>query len=287
MRRRCELVPVLVLAGCNTIFGLERTVLVDAEVVEEDADLFTVDRDRDGVPDDMDSCIASIADAELDVEGDGQPNKTDPCPFDYGTVDTDMDGVFDDCDPFPNLTGDRMRCVMTFASAPINRALWEVRDGEWHMVAGFLGIVTPGTVVAAVPFEAPIITTYDARISSGPSAVTLWVRTGDVASPTDVGCELRGNTTNTTLSVLGAPSAMTTVGQPIVQAIRLRATISPLAPAGMMNLRCSVAFTATSVVTQVGGAVALPAGRVGFTFEAATGAVYGLTVLERDDTPSL
>ena len=78
-----------------------------------------IDSDKDGVPDNEDSCPqqAGLSDnhgcplSDIDADGDGIPNKIDDCPFIKGSVathgcpDLDGDGVIDSRDHCPTVKG--------------------------------------------------------------------------------------------------------------------------------------------------------------------------------------
>jgi hypothetical protein len=163
----CSLVgAVLGLAGlgCNAVYGLEPTRLADGGLFDAGPELSIVDRDRDGIHDPDDPCIASIADRKVDWEGDGYPNEIDGCPFDFESFDADGDGIYDECDPLPALAGDHVRCIMAFQNPSITRELWFPRPADgatWYML-GLNGVTGTGTgaLVASESFEAPVTTSY-------------------------------------------------------------------------------------------------------------------------------
>src|SRR5688572_562614 len=113
---------ILVGSGCNQVFDVKSTILVDAA---PDADLRT-DLDEDGIADVEDPCIAAAADAEYDTDEDGVSNMADSCPIGAQTnpTDSDGDGLPNECDPFPLVPGDRKRCVMAFRSKSLSSVLW-------------------------------------------------------------------------------------------------------------------------------------------------------------------
>jgi hypothetical protein len=293
MRPRCELLAIFVLVGlggCNRVLGLDATRLIDAGAID-DAHGFSTDRDRDGILDDVDPCIASIADNYADNEGDGSANDVDSCPFGYDESDGDGDGIVNECDPFPALGGDRIRCTMTFQSATINRALWRVHAGEWNLVNTNLNARTPGTLLAEESLEAMATTSYDAIIyTSAPSApeaaLTLWLRADPLAGD-GLGCEVRGTTTTATLRIRGTSATSAAIDQGVHRIAKLQATLAPLAPPGTPNVRCAAWFISTPTPLVVTTEAAWPAGRVGITFEAMTGVWNGLQIFERDDVPAL
>lgn len=293
---RCELVIALACAGCNPVFDLQRTELLDGPPVFLDAPIEYPDRDRDAVPDPEDPCIASIADLKIDWDGDAYPNETDGCPFDYENVDGDQDGIYDECDPLPALAGDRRRCIMAFQNPSINRELWLPRTGDeqaWSLLAlnGLNGSGT-GTLVASESIEAPMTTSYDVSVyASNPTApatdasFTFWIRTGATAAATDVGCEIRGNATTSELRFHGAPSTPLSIPRRLLGQWKLFVTIEPTVT-GRANVRCAAShdfMTRTAISREV----SLPEGRAGVSVRDAQVSVGGLIVIERDDAPVL
>jgi hypothetical protein len=280
-------------AGCNVAFGLSATKLAP-DAADQSAP--ARDRDRDNIPDPEDDCIAGIADRRIDWEGDGIANEDDPCPFEYESTDGDGDGVYDDCDPFPASAGDHRRCVMAFQSATINLALWRPRAGDeaaWDLIGVGLRGGPTGTLLAEERVEAPTTTSYELHgyppAPATEAAITLWLRAGEVASPADVGCEVRGTTTTTTLTIVGTrPPVTQVIARPLQHVGKLRATIAAGAPPGMANVRCGVRFYSDYTSATVSGEVVLPEGRFGLGVEATTTMNFqGLMILDRDDHPAL
>jgi hypothetical protein len=296
MRRRCELVIACVLAsGCNALFDLDETILHDAGP-EADGGEPPPDRDRDGVADREDSCIASVADYKTDLDTDGVANDSDPCPLDFETADRDGDNVYDECDPLWNVGSDRRRCFMAFTSGVINLSLWQPRgdDGSgWDLISGALWAKqVPATLVAAESFEAPVATSYDLTITftqqSGAASVTLWLRTTETAAASDVGCEVSGTLNSTRITVKGSsPEVTTTVVASVHGVRRIQATISAAAPAGVPNVRCAVHVGGMFPAMAVSAEVALPPGRVGLSVANVPISASTLLVLERDAAPQL
>ena len=291
-----RLTLALAIAGCNPVFDLQRTELLDGRPAILDAPIEYPDRDRDAIPDPEDPCIASIADLKIDWDGDAYPNESDGCPFDYESVDTDQDGIYDECDPLPSLDGDRRRCIMAFQNPSINRELWLPRTGDeaaWGLLAlnGLIGNGT-GTLVAAESIEAPATTSYDVSIYAGnpippatDASVTFWIRAGTTAAATDVGCEIRGNDTTSELRFHGAVSAPVTIPRRMLGQWKLFVTIEP-SVSGRANVRCTAShdFVTRTVIARE---VTIPAGRVGLSVRDAQVSVGGLIVIERDDAPVL
>ena len=289
--------------GCNQVFDLESTT-----PVVQDADL-RPDLDHDQIADEDDPCLASTIDLTGDFDSDLIANADDPCPLDV-TVSgaSDGDTIPDTCDPFPTLADDHARCMMTFRNPDLNQALWRTRAGDvpWTLEAG---LYTPSgvtsTLLASSTIEAPTTTTFEVHalmmleVPAPPTlGLTLWVRAGEVASSTDVGCELSGGTTSIRLAVVGpGATASQTEGKPFRNGFRLRATVEPGAAPGLPNLRCeAVVFDGSGgkiAVAPVAAAVALPSGSFGFTAQTGSAAassslgIYALVTYDRPDAPAL
>lgn len=94
------------LVGCNPVFGIERTELIDVPV---DVDCATVTPDEDG------DCIA---------------NDADNCPGVANTAqaDFDADGLGDECDPRRSTAGDRLVWFDSFDDVAVSMARWH--DGD-------------------------------------------------------------------------------------------------------------------------------------------------------------
>lgn len=291
-----KLAPALVaLTACNAAFGIESTRLIDAPVIGDDAPS-PPDRDRDGVPDPDDPCIASIADGKGDWNGDGLSNEDDACPFGYDdSANQDGDGLCNECDPLPMDAGDRLRCLMSFQNVRLTRDLWFPRGGAatWNLLATF-GIVGQGTdvVVAAESFEGSVTTGYVAQFAVGTltggasqGGVTLWLRTNSTASAVDIGCEARGDGSSTTVALRGSSAAPQTVPQPIQRVSRIHAVVAATTTGGT-NVSCRVNWLGL-VEAVVSSQVALPPGHVGFGIESINAMLQTLVVTDRDDMLAL
>src|SRR6185312_980870 len=84
--------PLVLLAGCNWLFGLDGTS----------------DRDRDGdrVPDTADNCPDQYNPDQSDLNHDGVGDRCDKQCIDTTGTDTDGDGIPDGCDACNNLDPD-------------------------------------------------------------------------------------------------------------------------------------------------------------------------------------
>ncbi len=294
MRRELSISIAVGCAGCNAAFDLRRTELVDGPPVYLDAASTFPDRDRDGVPDPEDACIASIADLKIDWDGDSYPNESDGCPFDYENLDTDGDGIYDECDPLPAIAGDRRRCIMAFQNPSINRALWAPQVGDeatWNLFAsyGLVGVGT-GRLVATESIEAPATTSYDVSFYASVPApategsITFWARASAAPAATDVGCEIRGDATTSELRFHGAAVPPVAIPRRLLGQWKMYVTIEPTI-SGRANVRCT-AIHDFATRTTIAAEVALPSGRAGFSVDGHV-IVAGVIVIERDDAPTL
>lgn len=293
---RARVMLVLAAVGCNSAFGLESTAILDAADPAL-VDAAAPDRDRDGVHDDEDPCIASIADRLVDWDGDAFVNEIDDCPFDTGGTsdpDADGDGVGDLCDPLLNAGGDRKRCVMAFQNPTITRELLVPRSGDtaiWDLVrrTSIRGMGT-GTLVAAETFEAPIATSYDLPLQiampAGSGAFTFWLSTSETAASGDVGCEVRGDASSVTVAVRGTSTEAPIAGRGVHHLTRIQAAMLH-GVTGRDNVRCIFQFATTTSAGLDAEVSIAPRARIGVGIEALSAYVFGLTILERDDAPAL
>jgi hypothetical protein len=99
---------VLVLAGCNDVYGLDSTKPRDALVL--------VDEDRDTVADLEDNCRTKPNTDQSNADGDLLGDICDNCPIIDSPItdDTDNDGIGDVCDPHPKDMGDCLLLVDNF-----------------------------------------------------------------------------------------------------------------------------------------------------------------------------
>ena len=295
MRRSFELLAVVVaVAGCNRVLGLDETAVIDA--FDPNGPDAPRDRDRDGIPDPSDPCIAGVADYKMDLEiygPDGFANEVDSCPFDYGSINTDADDIDDECDPLIALLGDRRRCFMAFLNPTINRDLWKPRGdpAPWNLLDGVVGNGT-GVLIAGESFEGPTTTAYDLAIAAqtGTETVTLWLRTTETGAPTDVGCEVRTEGSYARLTILGTSPLVTQMTfRNMLDVTKIQAVVIPSAPLTTKNVMCAIRSVGDGGNGDViSGAVALSEGRLGFGVSGSSTTWFmGLLVIERDDWPQL
>ncbi len=127
-------VLAVLLAGCNTLFDLERTTLRENASCEEHA----LDQDEDG---------------------DGVSNGDDNCPGIYNSVQTDRDrdDVGDVCDPFAMLAGDHIVDATVFEHdfgcwVPDPSTRWSLVGGAARAAVG-----TPVTLMLKTAITNPMI----------------------------------------------------------------------------------------------------------------------------------
>jgi hypothetical protein len=185
---------VVALAGCNDIYGLDATKIVDAATG-------ALDTDGDGVADSADNCIDVANAAQTDNDLDGVGDACDPCSFAFNPAldrdgdglaatadncpgfpnaaqtDSDLDGVGDACDPNPG-TADTLRCYADLAT-DVARS-WAL-DGAWKAV---------GTDASAVIIHSPPTTPpfwLGARGSGlAPSHIAIQIATVPPATTTTI-----------------------------------------------------------------------------------------------------
>ena len=290
--RVAALLSLGILAACNSLFGLNETALkpeLDASL-RPDADPHA-DLDRDGIKDVVDSCIAPAADRLIDSDGDGTANGSDLCAFDQtATADSDGDGFGDACDPYPDLPGDRQRCLMAFTDPDMNVVMWKARETvamPWVLYEprGLQGF--QGSIVADWPFESPAVTTYDVRgrfIAPTTGNIAVLPRAGLVPLPTDVGCRLSFSGAAWTFDTVPPSGAPATVPMDTALAVPYRMIVTIAPKATGKNLGCTIVTGLAPL--DVATTVTLPEANLGFsTSEHVT--IESIVIYERDDAPPL
>jgi Thrombospondin type 3 repeat len=137
-----------------------------------------MDRDGDGVANDMDNCPDTANPDQGDEDGDLIGDACDPCPIDPSTADPDGDGVAGICDPHPNTAGDKIVVFDGFhrplpASWTLIGSPTQTGDdmvlssvgGNHATVVPPLGMVANGMIMAAV--------TVSSNIASLDSAIAI------------------------------------------------------------------------------------------------------------------
>lgn len=106
------------LAGCNQVFEVHNTVVLDA----------LLDTDGDGVPDVYDNCPMVANPTQSDLDCDKVGDACDNCPLvsNLDQADFDGDGVGDQCDPHPKSASDCLVVVDTFRDPSQFAANWTV-----------------------------------------------------------------------------------------------------------------------------------------------------------------
>jgi hypothetical protein len=240
-------------AACNPFYGIEETkALPDADV--------RPDRDRDGIADVIDPCIAPASDDAIDFDKDGLTGAADSCPLLAPDVDTDGDGLSSGfCDPFPTIPGDRLRCAMFFTDLFVSSELWQARPGEqpfFYTDGGLLGTTAESGLGSVVAMDRIIPETGTSTIDVvwGPVPFTpdglddtyafgIWISAGDVASASDVACGFRNEPSQLLGTIIGVASPpLVKSGRAKAKAAHvLRAVIQP-GKAGT-NVSCTLTYT--------------------------------------------
>jgi len=109
------------LAGCNQIFGISETELVDSPSES--------DGDNDGVSDQSDNCPTVANASQHDEDGDRIGDDCDNCPIVANTSQGDAgdgDGIGDVCDPRPATPGDCAILIDTFIDPTAFASRWRL-----------------------------------------------------------------------------------------------------------------------------------------------------------------
>jgi hypothetical protein len=108
-----------------------------------DADL---DRDDDGVLDDVDNCPAIPNPAQRDEDGDTLGNECDSCPhLPTAQADTDADGIGNDCDPGPEQH--QILLFETFDTPTVPAAFTPRPTDVWTFTGGKATVTGSGTSI--------------------------------------------------------------------------------------------------------------------------------------------
>jgi hypothetical protein len=167
----------VLLAACNSVFGLEETVSVDAAFIDFDGDGVTdatdncpttanpdqADGDTDGFGDACDFCPTVASAANHDEDGDLVGDACDWCPgIEDFNDDVDADGVGDICDP-NNTVANGRPAFETFETLP---SAWQPTGIGWSSLDDATapmatlpdtdGGLANTTLVTSVPFTAAI-----------------------------------------------------------------------------------------------------------------------------------
>jgi len=144
------LVAVALCAGCNSIFGIQKTQLQDAYIPDVPDVLFippdAPDVDNDGKPDFADNCPRASNPDQADADGDLIGDACDNCPVIANPMQEDVgdgDGVGDLCDPNPSNSGDCLLVFDSLADETVFASHWTVDpSSDASYVAAKPGYVT-------------------------------------------------------------------------------------------------------------------------------------------------
>ena len=201
---------LLLVAGCNQIFGLEPTTTAECPH----------DLDCDGIADELDNCPQAANADQQDIDGDKLGDACDPCSWladlasdddgdtiasardvcpaigDPSQADADADGVGDACDPSPS-SPNTLVCFADFATAAPSLAIWHV-TGDWQLTSSKLSVpIEPGGMPRFLWATAPafdtltIESTLEAQIPLPTHAFELGVGMGDATALPGTRCVIR------------------------------------------------------------------------------------------------
>jgi hypothetical protein len=180
---------VLVLAGCNQVWNLDRTDLVDAKLP---------DFDGDNVDDAHDNCADVANSDQADADGDQTGDLCDDCPLVANAqgVDRDGDNIGDACDPHPDKVGDCLLVFDTFGDPNRFSESWQIMStNSTPIVTPEVGDVVlhhqPGfnLAIAAIGIDGLVNLEVKARSATGNA--TIIAAAGMSASMTGYWCELQ------------------------------------------------------------------------------------------------
>jgi hypothetical protein len=154
---------VVLLAGCNEVYGLDSTKQRDALVL--------FDEDQDTIVDLEDNCPKTPNPDQSNADGDQLGDRCDNCPILDSPItdDADNDGIGDICDPHPKGAGDCLLLVDNFRDK-------QQFAQHWSAVTAMGATVTAedGHVLVRAPAGDAIVTE---NASSGRTDVLLRGRT--------------------------------------------------------------------------------------------------------------
>lgn len=294
---------VLLLGGCDLVFGLHRRNGPDASIDGDGPIGGGQDLDLDGIADDADPCVAAGLDGSSDYDADEIHNDVDPCPLDDtagAPVPSDMDGIPDRCDPFSTAAGDSVRCFMKFSNSDLNARLWRERGGtsEWMLPSNQLAtknIGSTASLVSTLRLEGSDVPSFDIDLivngdstSTTEHAVQIWGRAADAVNQSDIGCQLTNDPAATRLQIIngggGDIAQDIAAGVPFPLGVDLRMRLTYAVGTTGNNVFCSAA--ANGRTWTVSARAAIPTmGKLGFGVVAGQVSITGLAIYDRSQLP--
>ena len=124
----------MLLGGCNSVFGIEETASFPP---------VDVDRDDDGVSDDVDNCPDAVNPLQSDDDNDSLGDVCDNCPLveNAGQGDTDADSVGDACDSHPIAGGDCLVLYESFDDESSLASRWQLESNRVPDVVALPGML--------------------------------------------------------------------------------------------------------------------------------------------------
>lgn len=153
---------IVLLLGCNQVYGLEATQRRDAAVFP--------DGDGDGVFDDRDNCPGIANPTQDDADRDLRGDVCDECPLLAGEQggDADRDGVGDACDPHPDQAGDCLLLLDGFRDPAAFASHWRVTTAD-----ASVALPEPGRVVLRPAAASGSLQITESTIASALTTVTV------------------------------------------------------------------------------------------------------------------
>ena len=163
---------LLLLAGCNQIYGLDETKIVPGG---------DFDADDDGFANELDNCPDVANSDQLDSDADNTGDACDNCPVVRNPGQDargDSDAVGDDCDPAPTVPGDCLVLLDRFLDAATFDTDWQVianndpgaRQRITHLTSGGLRLMPNGA--AELGISSRVTGNFNATVRADLEALT-------------------------------------------------------------------------------------------------------------------
>ena len=277
-------VLLLLASGCNQLFDLKETRLTDAGIV---------DRDLDGVADDVDNCPDLENRLQANDDEDQLGNDCDNCPIRTNSTQDDFDAdlIGDACDPHPANQGDCLVLVDSFDD-PASLAHWSAAtsgaEPTISAVAGGVQIAVAETVdvTYTTALDGPLSVQLTSVFDAGSVPAGNPRRIGVIASAT---AATRGYrciwSTGTPLGSIAQASYLAPPAMPRIENsemstapfnMRLNVLMIPERPDGSTDVRCLVEHGGGIGIAGVTATSALTGGATGVVITGRTPTIEGI-----------